>query len=450
MNTPLKKRLGPLQRVSSAALLCALGVFLCCASALAQDKVDDNESIDIDIRGAIRRALIPLALPPVSGDNAEVAREINEVLRQDLTLSGYFSILPADSIFFDLSSDGMTASTINFENWFNVGASGVVKGAFKESAGQVKMDMRLFLVERGIQANLKWQPSTADRVSLRNEVHEFANAIIEFYTGNRGIFGTRISFSARARSGEKHIYVMDVDGAALQRITEGNGLNILPSFGAGGIYYTGYARGNPDLYFWKGGQSRLVSSQPGQNSGGAFCKGKLAVTLSREGSNTDIYVVHPLTGEIQARLTDHWGIDTSPTWSPDCSQIAFVSDRSGTPQIYLMKADGSEQRRLTFKGKYNTAPDWSPKGDVVAFCARDERGAHDIFTVDMTGFIERLTQDQGSNEEPSYSPDGNYIVFVSSRGGAGSRIYIMTADGQSQHLITRQGGGFGTPSWGGR
>jgi TolB protein len=425
------------------ALVLAL---LVCVPLSAQEGEGD---IDIDIRGAIKRTLIPIALTPVGG--GEVGKEIMEVLRRDLQLSGYFTLLPPDSFFFDVGADGMSSSTINFENWYNVGASGVIKGAFKEAGGQIKLDMRLFLVERGIQAKLNWKPSTVDRVSLRREVHEFANAVIEFYTGNRGIFGSRITFAARARNGEKHIYVMDVDGAALKRITEGSGINILPSFGAGGVYYTSYKRGNPDLYFSKRGQPpRLVSSQPGQNSGASFCKGKVAVTLSRGGSNTDIYLIHPLTGAIQARLTDHWGIDTSPSWSPDCSKLAFVSDRAGTPQIYVMNADGTDQRRLTFKGRYNTSPDWSPKGDKIAFCARDERNAYDIFTVDLGGFIERLTQNQGSNEEPSFSPDGNYIVFISSRGGVGLRIYIMTADGQSQHLITCQGGGFSTPNWGGR
>lgn len=409
--------------------------------------------IAVDIRGSVKRTLIPLALTPVvsRGGDASLAQEINQTLRRDLALSGYFTILPNDSFFFNVGADGMSASTINFENWYNVGASGLIKGAYKESGGKVKLDMRLFLVERGTQAKLNWQPAAVDRHLLRREVHEFANAVIEFYTGNRGIFGTRITFAARTRAGEKHVYVMDVDGAGLRKITEGNSINILPSFGAGGVYYTSYKRGNPDLYFWKDGTERLVSSRPGQNSGAAFCRGKLAITLSQGATNADIYLIHPTTGEIQQRLTDHYGIDTSPTWSPDCKQIAFVSDRSGnTPQIWVMNADGSNQRRLTFQGRYNTTPDWSPKGNEIVFSARDEKNNYDIFTVDLNGAITRLTQNQGNNEEPSFSPDGNYIVFVSSRGGAGQRIYIMGADGQGQSMITRTGGGFSTPSWGGR
>ena len=59
------------------------------------------------------------------------------------------------------------------------------------------------------------------------------------------------------------------------------------------------------------------------------------------------------------------------------------SNRGGSPQIYVMSADGSGARRLTFQGNYNQTPDWSPRGDLIAFTARDERNAFDLFTVNV-------------------------------------------------------------------
>ena len=59
------------------------------------------------------------------------------------------------------------------------------------------------------------------------------------------------------------------------------------------------------------------------------------------------------------------GIDTSPTWSPTGREIAFVSDRSGSPQVYVMDANGVGVRRLTFAGSYNDSPAWSPLGESV-------------------------------------------------------------------------------------
>jgi TolB protein len=434
-----------------SALLVVMGLTL--PVSAQEDGIEvDSEGINVPIEGSVRRTLIPIAIPPVKrlgGGDAKIGAEISAVIRRDLQISGYFKILPMDSFFFDLGKDGLSASTINFENWYNVGASGLVKGGYKETSGQVALDLRLFLVGKGKKAKLKgWEPRTVPRDQVRAEVHKFANALIEYYTGHRGIFGTRITFAARTGKDQKHVYVMDVDGAHLRRVSKNKSINILPNFCGRAVCYTSYKQGNPDLFKSVGGKEILVSNRPGQNSGADECGGKMAVTLSQGGSNTDVYLLDSANGEIVKRLTDHWAIDTSPTFSADCSQIAFVSDRAGGPQIYVMNADGSNQRRLTFAGKYNTAPDWSPRGDSIAFSGRDERNKFDIFTVDLSGNIQRVTQNQGSNEEPAWSPDGRYMVFVSSRGGAGPRIYIMTDDGEIQTLITTSGSGFATPNWG--
>jgi TolB protein len=146
------------------------------------------------------------------------------------------------------------------------------------------------------------------------------------------------------------------------------------------------------------------------------------------------------------RLTNEWAIDSSPSWSPDSKQIAFVSSRWGDPHIFVMNADGSNVRRVTDRGTYNQTPDWSPRGDLIAFTARDERNVFDIFTVNPnTKEIRRLTQDQGNNEEPSFSPDGNLVAFTSTREGT-SQLWVMAADGSNQKRLTKAGG-YSTPAW---
>lgn len=444
-------------RPAALGLLASLTlVALLAAPAWAQDKdkdagnatgepPTDYEGLPVDIVGRSERTRIPIAIPDTTG--GALAKEVAEVLRFDLQIAGYFNVLPTDSFFFNTATDGMTASTINFQNWFNVGAAAVIKSSVQGG----NLDLRLFMVDRGEQVKLNWSPKSVDAKSVRKETHEFVNAILEYYTGTRGPFGTPIAYAARTRAGQKHVYVMDTDGANTFRVSEAGDINVLPGWGAGGVYYTSYRDGNPNLYLSGGGKgSKLISDRPGINSSAAYCGGKLVATLSQGGTNADLYLLDPGSGAILSRLTDHWAIDTSPTFSPDCSQIAFESDRAGGPQIYVMSAGGGGVRRLTHAGKYNSTPSWSPKGDKIAFTGLDEGGASDIFTVDLGGHIERLTQNQGRNEEPSFSPDGNYVVFVSNRGGGGSRLYIMTADGESQTLITKNGSGYSTPRWGGR
>ncbi len=401
------------------------------------------------------RQLYPMAVlevVPADRASAAVAKEATRVLEKDLAISGLFELLPRKTFFFDYSKEGLAASTIDFRKWFDTGAQGLVKGVVRGS-GPVELDLRLYQVDRGQQVDLGVSPRKvpADRIYM--EVHRYVNAIIQHYTGSPGIFGSQIACVVRVKGGNKAVVLMDLDGRHKMRLSRGDTLNLLPAWtpGGGAVLYTSYANGNPDLVLHTLGSKApvVLSSRPGLNVGGAVSpKGDVvAVTLSKDG-NSEIYLLDVGTGKILERLTNNWATDTSPTWSPDGSRIAFLSDRAGSPQIYVMNADGSGVRRLTFRGNYNTTPDWSPKGDKIAFTARDERYRFDIFTVEVaTGEIERLTQDAGNNEEPSYSPDGNYIVFTSTRLG-GSKLFVMTADGLVQTVLTDKGSGYYTPAWG--
>ena len=409
-----------------------------------------TEGIEIDVKGSARRTLLPVAVPDTlepGGETGKVGQRVQEILRRDLKMSGFFKVIPPDTYFFDASKEGMSLTDIKFQNYFNIGAQALIKGAVRVDGDDVNLDLRLYSVDSGERVSVNWNGSKATKDNYEMKVHEFVNAVIEHYTGKPGIFGSRIAYARRLDNGSKQIYVSGIDGSNVAKITDNSSINMLPSWGAGRLFYTSYRAGNPDLWVYSGGDHDKLSSQRGQNTGGAYCGGKLAVTLSMGGENTDVYLIDPDSGEIQQRLTSHWSIDTSPSWSPDCSQIAFVSGRSGGPQIYVMNADGSGQKRLTYQGNYNTQPNWSPTGDKIAFAARDERNAYDIFTVDLNGNIERLTQDQGNNEHPSYGPDGRYLVFVSDRGGKGDRIWMMTSDGEIQNPVTSGSGGYASPAW---
>lgn len=406
--------------------------------------------IPIDVNVSAKRVLIPMAVPDTKepdGDTGDVAERVQEILRRDLKLSGYFKVLPPDSYFFDTDKEGMAPLDIKFKNWFNIGAQGLIKSAVRTDGDKVRLDLRLFEVDTEKRVQLDWSGGAVSEGDYEQKVHEFVNAVLKHYTGEAGVFGTKIAFVKRDSNGQKQIVVSQMDGSNRTQVTDNNSINMLPAWGNGAVYYTSYLHENPDLWRYKNGENNKISSQPGQNTGASICGGTLAVTLSMGGENADIYLIDPLSGERQQRLTDNWSIDTSPTWSPDCSKIAFVSGRSGSPQIYVMNADGSDKRRLTFKGTYNTSPDWSPKGKKIAFTARDKYNRFDIFLVDLDGGLKRLTQDQGNNENPSFSPDGRYIIFSSDRGAEGKRLWLMTRDGQVQNPITPDESGLSAPAW---
>jgi TolB protein len=381
------------------------------------------------------------------GDTSEMAGEVDRILRRNLELSGFFDVMDED-FFFDPAEEGMSAADINFSNWLNVGAQALVKSGIRQSGDSYTLDLRLYGVGEASQIDLDWSATNVSNAEeVRQQVNEFINAVVEHFTGEPGVFGSRIAFARRYSSDLKHIYVMEMDGSNMRRISRDENIHLIPTFGGNGdIYFTNYRDNNPDLFVYRNGSMERLSRTQGQNSGVSYCDGKAAVTMSRGSTQTDIYLIDPQTGEVQEQLTNTWAIDVSPTFSPDCSQIAFVSSRSGGAHIFVMDADGGNQRRLTFQGTFNTTPDWSPRGDRVVFSGRDERMQYDLFTVDLDNNIERLTQDQGNNFEPAFSPDGRYIVFASDRED-GRRIWMMTSDGLVQHQLTPDGAGYTEPAW---
>lgn len=102
---------------------------------------------------------------------------------------------------------------------------------------------------------------------------------------------------------------------------------------------------------------------------------KIAFSAARsDGEKPDIYLMNS-DGTGLARLTDDPGYDTSPSWSLDRRQIAFVSDKSGVNQLYLMDIDGSNQEVLTAQPEGASVPAWSPNGSQIAFVSNRALGS---------------------------------------------------------------------------
>ncbi|MDY7228484.1 DPP IV N-terminal domain-containing protein [Hyalangium rubrum] len=409
-------------------------------AALAQAPV-------IQISGANFRPL-PLAVPaPLSVDDGgkKAAAEFDEPFMFDLRASGLFQVLDRASFTAD-AKEGMTAGSINFSRWTDVGAESLVKVQLGAEGGTLRGELRLFNVGTG-REDLKVSHSVPTP-EPRQLAHFLADALYKHLTRESSPFLSRITFVRKAGQ-NRDVYLADWDGNNARAVTSG-GINLLPALGPGGtVAFTSYRRGRPDLYIQApGGEARQLENSGQMATGIAFSPdGKRIAYALAQGESTQLYVASA-DGSDPKRVTDTpYGINSSPAWSPDGKRIAFVSNRGGSPQIYVMNADGTGARRLTFQGNYNQTPDWSPRGDLIAFTARDERNAFDLFTVNVdTGKIARLTQDQGNNEEPVFSPNGRLILFTSTRDGA-PRLYVMTAEGNNQLALPMDKAGGLTPDW---
>jgi Tol biopolymer transport system component len=165
----------------------------------------------------------------------------------------------------------------------------------------------------------------------------------------------------------------------------------------------------------------------------------LVFQTNRDG-RIEIYTMNS-DGSGAKRLTDNPGVDIMPRWSPDGTQIVFVSVRAGLGrELYVMNADGTDQRRLTDLGTNPGFPDWSPDGSRIAFHAARGDGNFDIFTMNADGSDVRRLTTTGSQLRPRWSPDGSRIAFgwfqSTATGICCGHIGIMNDDGSGFRIVT--------------
>ncbi|MBN8210453.1 S9 family peptidase [Bacillus sp. NTK071] len=210
---------------------------------------------------------------------------------------------------------------------------------------------------------------------------------------------------------------------------------------------------------------------------------KKVITEEKEYAS-NLVLVNRATG-IESDFTSGAGKckDQSPRWSPDGKTLAFVSDRSGKNQIWLISTVGGEARQLTELPNGAVEPVWKPDGSALLVLSKDGEDDKDdvrkplvvddlhykadgkgfldgkhtqIMHVEVTtgsGKIEALTDAPFNHSNPSWSPDGTAVVFARSRyEEEGS--YMQTdlfikrlKDECEAELLNEKGGSFLAPKW---
>jgi TolB protein len=299
--------------------------------------------------------------------------------------------------------------------------------------------------------------TTAASTLIRNVAHAFADEVIfQLSAGtSKGVGRTQLAYTAMRGEG-KEIHVMDYDGANPRTITANGGLNKFPTWFPDGsrLAFVTLLPGANRWELWiqdlRGGGTVLPTPTSYVSSPAISPDGKRIAYSARpeDAPDSDVFV-SGIGGVDRRNLTNHPGIDTAPAWSPTGGQIAFISDRSGTPQVWAMDSDGANVRRLISEGGHCDSPEWSPDGRLIAYSWQaPTQWKHEIYVVEpATLKIYQLTMGTASNESPHWSPDGRHIVFQSTRSGS-KQIFIMNADGKHDRQLTTYGVNEG-PAWSG-
>jgi TolB protein len=213
------------------------------------------------------------------------------------------------------------------------------------------------------------------------------------------------------------IYVMNADGSAQTRITDGTTVDANPSWSPDGT----------QIVF-----SRAVRTCTPAPGGGEICDFPYQLSVM----NSD--------GSGLTQLTDS-GRNLGAVWSPAGDRIAFHSTRPDPLQlgaentdVYSIAPDGSAEARLTTNAAVDEAPDWSPSAGKIAF----DRALSDIYLMNPDGSQQALLT---TGVTPVWSPDGRKLAFTVR--AANDDVYVANADGSGSVNVTNNPAIDGSPDW---
>ena len=168
---------------------------------------------------------------------------------------------------------------------------------------------------------------------------------------------------------------------------------------------------------------------------GGATNGRIAFGMN-VGGNVDVYTALP-NGQDLRRLTDDPHFDACAAYSADGQRIAYCSGAAGGPvQVWTMKQNGTDKQQVTHLSGLAIFPDFSPDGSEIVFAAQPAGAtARNIYVVPSEGGTPQQLTSVGNNVYPAFSPDGSKIVFTSNRTGT-SQVYVMNADGSGQTQLT--------------
>ena len=429
----------------------AMLVALARLSAQDSSAIDRGVRIGITYRPGVRPGMVILQ------ERSKALDSVRAILTRDLDYGDRFEMISlpgGDSIRMSATpapgAAGHTHSVVaglNYPLYQALGADFAVgMGVAVDTIQLTLHDVATSGVRRVLKARL---PAVSDP-HFRMAVHRLADQIVEAAVGTPGGAATRILFVSDGK-----LYRIDQDGAGLTEVRSGGDRAIMsPAWDREGrrITYMEFRSGHGQLFVQDAvtGRRRAITDGTTLDFTPAFSPDGKALVFSRAiEEGTDVYALNLKDNCCLQRLTvGKFSDNLSPTYSPDGQRIAYVSTRSGLPQIYVMAPDGTDQQLFApfdygVTGSSN-APDWSPDGQSVIF-HRDVAGTLQIFVLDARTRTVRQLTSLGRNEDPTWAPDSRHVAFVSDRSGFRQLWVIDMETGRIRPLL--QQSGIRLPAW---
>ena len=277
---------------------------------------------------------------------------------------------------------------------------------------------------------------------------QLGNRLVEKLMGIKGSLGSIVLWSQSKKGETRNSLVMGRLGIedSAKQLTYNLFNNTGASWGPKGenIIFSAQTGEGSKVFFQGIRPLRLKSKEiffdRGRGSSASWgSNGKIYLAKYTGDKNTDIYEYSVGSGpslEMPRELTKHSAIETEPVLSPDGKKLAYVSDRTGQPQVYLMDLSSKKSTRISKKGSYNTSPAWSPDSSMVAFTSQKRGSKSTIYRVridDNLGTQTRVSPENISSESPAWSPDGSMVAFQGFQ-GVWKIFYVLSSGGPAERL----------------
>jgi TolB protein len=251
------------------------------------------------------------------------------------------------------------------------------------------------------------------------------------------------------RDGRTDLYSIDADGSGLVQLTDLPGQEYAPSWSPDGSFLAftqldSWNQGDVFVMAVDGSETMNLTENPAHDCcpvwspDSALGRGHIAFLSSRRDQGSGLLPrAHSGAYRLASLLVQPDGAGDPPAQSGIVQPLTTVLPEP--PQdIYLMNADGSGLRNLTSGAGRERDPAWSPEGAAggrrLAFVS-DRDGNDEIYVMAVSDEMDsagsgltRLTNDPGDDSHPAWSPDGECIAFLSHRDGAYG-IYLVKPDG---------------------
>ena len=430
----------------------------------------EEESIVVELE--TESQLLPVYLPQFWAEQAKLSpdylAELEKTLRFDLSYNGMTHVKKQAAKLEKRARETGFSGADDLEKWKSDEFFYLIKVEVKGR----KVSARLVSLANSSVKGVQQLSLTGDASHDRRQMHRLADLIHQTLFDRDGIAMTKLLYTVREKGREgkwfSEVWESDWDGKNSRRVTQDGYYCVSPTYmppqpgyNSGSFFYVSYKLGQPKIFIksLRGEKAHRLTGLRGNQLMPAVSANRRQVAfVSDVTGNPDLFL-QPFSpdsgplGKPYQLFASRRGTQASPEFSPDGKQIVFVSNKDGSPRIYVMEVPppGSSRKQLaptllTRRNRENTAPTWSADGSKLAYSSKID-GTRQIWVYDFaTGKERQLTKGAGHKENPTWAPNGLHLIFNSANKES-SELFLVNLNQPEAVQISEGPGEKRFPSW---